>query len=75
LSFTLPETEAITLRVFDIRGQWVATLLQDARLSAGEHQQVWNGRDQQNQAMPSGVYFFQLENGTFRKISRGLLIK
>lgn len=75
LSFTLPETDEVTLRVFDVRGQWITTLLKDAKLSAGEHQQVWDGRDWRNQTVSSGVYFIQLENGAYRKIARGLLIK
>lgn len=75
LSFTLPETDAITLRIFDVRGQWVATLLKDTRFPAGKHQQIWDGTNWQHQAVPTGVYFFQIENYAFRNTSWGLLVK
>ena len=45
----------VRLAVFDQRGRRVRTL--DAQTAAGWHESVWDGRDDDGHAPPSGVYF------------------
>ncbi|MDO9694350.1 MAG: M6 family metalloprotease domain-containing protein [Candidatus Latescibacteria bacterium] len=45
----------VRLAVFDQRGRRVRTL--DAQTAAGWHESVWDGRDDEGRARPSGVYF------------------
>ncbi len=52
--FSLPHREHVTLKVFDVLGREVATLL-DGELSPGEHSVLWNASD-----LSSGVYFCRL---------------
>jgi hypothetical protein len=59
LSFELPVESAATLAIFDAAGRRVATLA-SGRLPAGGHRSVWEGRDDDGAALPSGVYFVQL---------------
>jgi hypothetical protein len=47
------------LRVFDVAGREISTLL-DRPLGAGHHQSLWNGRNNEGNTVPSGVYFYQL---------------
>ena len=62
IHFQLPISGPIVLRVFDTRGQLVATL-RDEVMAAGEHEVVWNGTDRNGQGVASGVYFSRLQTG------------
>jgi len=50
----------VTLRVYNIAGQLVRTLV-DERQRAGVHSVVWDGRDAQGQEVGSGIYFYRLQ--------------
>lgn len=52
----------ISIRIFDFAMQPVKTLLRDApRTGQYEHDEVWNGRDDQNRRVTNGVYFYRIE--------------
>jgi hypothetical protein len=55
ISFDLPRQSNITLKVFNLLGQEVATLLRGT-LTAGSHSTIWNATH-----FPSGVYFYRLQ--------------
>lgn len=63
LSFALPQTARASLRVFDLKGRRVATLLSDRSLAAGQHSVTWQGVDAHGRVMPSGMYFALLKAG------------
>lgn len=69
IAFTLPEAGQATLTVFDITGQVVAVLV-NGRLGAGEHT-----ADFVAGAMPSGVYFYRLQCGSFSQTKKMILMK
>jgi len=52
----------VSLRVFDLRGSLVRTLV-DAWRESGEYSEVWDGRGEDGKLVPSGVYFYRLETG------------
>ena len=58
--FTLPVAGQVTIRIFDIRGREVETLV-NADMPAGEHKVTWNGKDKLGMAAPSGIYFYQTQ--------------
>jgi hypothetical protein len=60
IPFTLGSDGRVVLRVFDVNGRLVATLLDENR-DAGQHVAHWNGRDARGRASSSGVYFVQLQ--------------
>ncbi len=61
LSFDLERKADVTLRVFDVRGRLVQTVLDDEQLSAGRHSRVWNGTDAAGRPVAAGVYLYRLE--------------
>jgi hypothetical protein len=64
IPFTLANAGRVTMRVYDVNGHFVATLLDENR-GAGEHVARWDGRDARGRASSSGIYFARLEaNGT-----------
>lgn len=68
-SFTLPRTSQATLKVFDILGREVATVL-DGQFSAGIHSVTWNAS-----RLSSGVYFYRLQTGQLSSTRRLTLVK
>jgi hypothetical protein len=62
LHFEAPASGRATLRVLDVRGRLVRTLL-DEDPGRGERSLMWDGRDGQGRLMPSGTYRLRLEQG------------
>jgi hypothetical protein len=52
----------VSLRVFDLRGSLVRTLV-DAWREPGVYSEVWDGRGDDGKELPPGVYFYRLETG------------
>nr|MBP9211720.1 T9SS type A sorting domain-containing protein [Bacteroidota bacterium] len=63
-----------SLRVYNVLGQLVKVLA-DRPHSAGAHVVVWDGTNSQQRAVPSGVYFYRLEAGSFSDVRKMLLLK
>jgi len=62
IRFQLPEASRVVLRIFNIMGHEIKTLINDSR-EAGTYAVVWNGRDRRGLEVPSGIYFYTLEVG------------
>jgi len=56
------KTQRVTLKVYDVRGREVRTLVDEPQ-SAGIHRIGWDGRDEGGGELPSGVYFYRLQVG------------
>jgi len=65
----LPSQTYVTLKVFDILGREVTTLV-DGELNLGEHSVVYNVED-----LPSGVYYYRLQAGNFAQQKKMMIIK
>lgn len=74
ISYQLASESAVSLKVFNILGEEVATLV-DGRQTSGYHVLQWNGRDRNGVLCSSGVYFLRLEAGGFAAAKRMLLLK
>jgi uncharacterized protein (DUF1501 family) len=61
--------ERLHLRVYDTVGREVRTLA-DGTFSPGEHEVVFDAGE-----LPSGMYFYRLESGTFQQVHSMLLVK
>ncbi|MEW6749674.1 MAG: FlgD immunoglobulin-like domain containing protein [Candidatus Latescibacterota bacterium] len=62
LDFALPSRTPVTLRIYDLLGQPVVTLV-NGILDAGRHTAVWDGRDEAGRPMASGLYSCRLQAG------------
>jgi len=69
ISFTLAEKGAVTLKIYDILGKEVASLVND-ELGAGEHKVIFNAAN-----YASGVYFYRISTGTFTQSKKMVLLK
>ena len=74
IRFSLAEAGTVSLKIYNVRGQLVKTLLSSS-LEAGSHQVNWNGLNQQGSQVASGVYFYHLQAGSFQQIKKMILMK
>ena len=69
IAFSIPQTELVTVKVYNIAGHEITTLIND-ELSTGNHSIQWDGSHQ-----PSGVYFVQIESSSFAQTRKMVLLK
>jgi len=75
IRFELDHASPVSLRVFSVRGRLVRTLLVSVPTSAGRHDVAWDGRTDQGDPAPSGVYFCKLESDEGTDGGRLVLIR
>jgi Secretion system C-terminal sorting domain len=59
----------VSLKVFDLLGREVVTLVNEVK-SAGTHTATFSANN-----IPSGVYFYRLQSGSFSETKRLVLLK
>ena len=69
ISFQLKKAARVSLRVYDVLGREVATLVNE-REDVGSHAVTFNGDN-----LSSGVYFYRLEAGSYIATKKMLLVK
>jgi subtilisin-like proprotein convertase family protein len=80
ISYTLAHNSAVTLRIIDVLGREVATLVSQTQ-DAGSYAISWKGVDQNGIEVPSGSYFYRLDavptdgGATFTSTKKMLLSK
>ncbi len=74
LSFAIPEKAYVRLRLYDLAGRHVRTLV-DSEKTPGWHEVGWDGTNVQGVPVASGVYFCRLEAGTHVASKKLVLLK
>ncbi|MFC2084496.1 metallophosphoesterase [Bacteroidota bacterium] len=69
ISFSLPNSDYVTLKIYNTLGQEVVTLI-NQYLGAGYYNNEFNGN-----GISSGIYFYELDAGPFRDIKKLILLK
>jgi hypothetical protein len=69
IAFTMPREGHVSLKVFDVRGREIATLV-DGTLPEGEHRHQWNAG-----GVSDGVYLYQLRVGDTVETRKMTLVK
>ena len=74
IKYSLQEKSNISLSVFNILGQKVATLIETSQ-PAGNYELTWNGLDYKGRPVSSGVYYYRLSTDGCAKTRKMLLLK
>jgi hypothetical protein len=64
VGFSLARTEHVRLRIYDLAGRVVRTML-DQTFEPGHHQVGWDGRDDAGNHVAQGIYLMHLRAGNF----------
>jgi hypothetical protein len=74
ISYDIAEETDVTLDVYNIRGQKVKTLVNE-RMKPGYNSVIWNGKDDNNRNVASGVYFYRLKTSDKTLTKKMMLLK
>lgn len=72
--FSLARSQQVRLSIHDLAGRRIV-LLADGVFASGEHQAVWEGRNQYGQPVATGVYFARLQADGVAEIQKLVLLK
>ncbi|MGB5288573.1 MAG: T9SS type A sorting domain-containing protein, partial [Ignavibacteriaceae bacterium] len=69
IHFSIPSSEFVTLKVFDMLGNEVATIINEEK-PAGSYQVEFNASQ-----LSSGIYFYTINAGSFIETRKMILLK
>lgn len=75
IAFDLAAPGSVGLRIFDMAGRLVRTLVNGEQMAAGRHELTWQGRDDQGRLVATGPYFCRLRTGDTVQVKRMMLLK
>ncbi|MBT4503018.1 MAG: T9SS type A sorting domain-containing protein, partial [Gemmatimonadetes bacterium] len=74
IGYGLPQDGQIEIAVYNLLGQKIRTLVSGFE-KAGYRHVTWDGRTNESQLVPSGMYFYVMESGNFRDVKKVMLLK
>lgn len=74
IQFQVNKSQKVNLTVFDMLGRKVKTLVNED-VSAGKYKVTWDGSNEANQRVASGIYFYRLQSQGFEQSRKMLLMK
>jgi hypothetical protein len=74
ITYTIGAPGSVKLRIFDVRGRVVRTLVEGS-LGSGEHAAFWDGKDDQGRPVGSGVFSYLLEAPGFRGSDKIVILR
>ncbi len=75
ISYRLAAKSPVTLTVFNAVGEMIKTLIDAENQSTGTHSVQWDGKDNNRQPVPSGIYFYRLTTGEQQQTRKMILIR
>jgi flagellar hook assembly protein FlgD len=74
IRYQLPENCQVSLVIYNLLGQQIRTLVENQQ-PAGFHAVRWDGKDDQGQAVASGVYLYLMKAKQFQQVQKMLLLR
>jgi len=74
IELTLSKRENVEVTIYNVLGKEVKSLVKGT-LDEGEHSFQWNGRDNESQSLPSGIYFYKISTDSRSIFKKMLLMK
>ena len=74
IRYQLAKAGQVDLVIYNMLGQKVRTLINGVK-NLGNHVQVWDGRNDRGQVVPTGIYFYRVHSGTFTEVKKMLVVR
>jgi hypothetical protein len=74
IPFAVPENADLHLKVYDLSGKLVTTLVDDTCVP-GYHVTIWEGTNSKGKDVPSGLYICRMTSGSFKENRKLLLLR
>jgi len=75
IKYEVKESGLVSLRIYNVAGQLVKTLVDGQRNSGQLYEATWNGLNNSGQPVSSGVYFYKLVAKNFTQTKKMVLLK
>ncbi len=75
ISYSLPIANRVSLKIYDITGKEVRSLIDSKMTGKGNHSIVWDGKNDRGVAVASGVYLYSLQFGGTSITKKMMLLK
>ncbi|MFQ5638290.1 MAG: T9SS type A sorting domain-containing protein [bacterium] len=74
ISYQLPESGRLTLKIYNLLGEQVRMLLNETQ-EAGSYTVHWDGKDHVGKFVPSGVYLYRIQAGSYTATRKAVFVK
>jgi hypothetical protein len=74
IRYSVKDASPVNIGIYNVKGQLVKTLVNEEKAS-GNHGIVWDGRDNNNHAVSSGVYFYKMTAGKYSSTKKMIMMK
>jgi hypothetical protein len=74
INFTLPKQENVSIKIYDIMGREVYTLV-NMKMTPGEYEAIWTSINNDGKSVASGVYFYRIVAGSFVESKKMILVR
>lgn len=75
ITFQLEKESNISIKIYDLNGREIRTLINNQNFTAGIHKVSWNGTNENNQIIANGVYYYKLESDHYSHSLKTILLK
>jgi hypothetical protein len=75
IRYGLPTAAKVTLKIYDVLGREVITLINNENKQPGFHLVTWNGRDKNGNGVASGLYIYRIAADHFVQSKKMLIVK
>jgi sugar lactone lactonase YvrE len=73
-TYSLPKASDVKVVVYDLFGREIKTLVNETK-EAGTYNIAWDGKDNHNRQVATGVYFYKMQAAGFEKTMKMMLVK
>ncbi len=74
IEYNLPEASDVILEIYNLIGQRVKVMI-NKKQRAGAHSIFWNGRDEFDREVASGIYLYRLKTDVYQRTKKMIMIK
>lgn len=74
ISYSVKDAGNVVIDIYNLKGQKIKTLVNEKK-TAGAHSVIWNGLDENEQSVASGVYVYRMKAGDYSSTRKMMLMK
>ena len=75
IGYGLPKKTDVQINIYNLKGETVATIVNEKGIDAGFHFALWNSSNSLGNPVAAGVYIYQIRAGDFIKSRKLILLK
>ncbi len=74
IAYNQPNPGYVSIIIYNVKGQKVKTLVDEVK-EGGNHTVIWNGKDDNNNNVSSGIYLYKMKSGKYSSSKKMILLK